>query len=66
MLARRLVAAAGQIEGQAIGDPLTVATLQDRLGKALYSLGHPDAAATLLAKVLGGEVRASGPATRRR
>jgi tetratricopeptide (TPR) repeat protein len=57
VLAKRLVAAAGQIEGQAIGDPLTVATLQARLGKALFSLGHADAAALLLAKVL--EVRSA-------
>ena len=32
MLAERLVKAAGQLEGEAVGDPLVVAGLQDRLG----------------------------------
>ena len=32
VLADRLVKAAGQLEGEAVGDPLVVAGLQDRLG----------------------------------
>ena len=41
VLAERLVKAAGQLEGEAVGDPLVVAGLQDRLGVSLLSLGQP-------------------------
>ena len=41
VLAERLVKAAGQLEGEAVGDPLVVAGLQDRLGLSLLNLGHP-------------------------
>jgi serine/threonine protein kinase len=50
VLAKRLVEAAGQLEGEAVGDPLVVAALQDRLGLSLLSLGHPQDAIPLLVK----------------
>ena len=40
VLARRLVAAAKQLENESVGDPLVVASLQYRLGRSLLSLGH--------------------------
>jgi serine/threonine protein kinase/tetratricopeptide (TPR) repeat protein len=44
VLAHRLVKAASELEGEAVGEPLVVARLQDRLGKSLLSLGFaPDA-----------------------
>ncbi len=39
VLAERLVRAAGQLEGESVGDPLVVAAMQDRLGQSLLSLG---------------------------
>src|SRR5262249_46295904 len=50
VLARRLEKAAGQLEEQAVGDPLVVADLQERLGKSLLSLGHPRHAIPLFVK----------------
>jgi eukaryotic-like serine/threonine-protein kinase len=50
VLAERLVKAAGQLEGEAVGDPLVVAGLQDRLGVSLLSLGHPREAIPLFVK----------------
>jgi serine/threonine protein kinase len=50
VLAKRLVAAAGQLEGEAVGDPLAVAGLQDRLGQSLLSLGHAQDAIPLFVK----------------
>jgi tetratricopeptide (TPR) repeat protein len=50
VLARRLVQAAGQLEGEAVGDPLAVAQLQHRLGRSLLSLGYPNEAIGLIAK----------------
>jgi eukaryotic-like serine/threonine-protein kinase len=50
VLAERLVKAASQLEGEAVGDPLVVAGLQDRLGLSLLSLGHPTGAIPLFAK----------------
>ena len=41
-LAKRLVKAAQDLEGDAVGDPLVVAALQYKLGKALMSLGFPN------------------------
>ena len=62
VLAERLVKAAGQLEGEAVGDPLVVAGLQDRLGGSLLSLGHPREAIPLFDKaretrqsLLGGD-----------
>jgi serine/threonine protein kinase/tetratricopeptide (TPR) repeat protein len=39
ILGDRLVKAAGQLEGEAVGDPLVVAGMQDRLGVSLVNLG---------------------------
>src|SRR5207245_7296732 len=44
VLAQRLVKAADQLEEEAVGDPLVVASLQERLGLTLLSLGHPQEA----------------------
>jgi serine/threonine protein kinase/Tfp pilus assembly protein PilF len=40
VLGKRLVKAAGDLAGEAVGDPLVVAGLQDRLGRSMLSLGH--------------------------
>jgi serine/threonine protein kinase/tetratricopeptide (TPR) repeat protein len=50
VLARRLVKAAGQLEAQAVGEPLMVADLQEHLGKTLLSLSHPRDAIPLFVK----------------
>ncbi len=50
VLAKRLVKAAGQLEGEAVGDPLAVASLQDSLGESLQNLGHPQDAIGLFIK----------------
>src|SRR5262249_42932119 len=39
-LSKRLQQAAAQLDGEAVGDPPTVATLQHFLGRALSRLGH--------------------------
>jgi serine/threonine protein kinase len=51
ILAKRLVHAAEQLEGEAVGDPLAVARLQARLGLSLLSLGYANDAIDLLSKV---------------
>ena len=51
-LAQRLRAAARQLEGEAVGDPLTTATLQDRLGDSLRALGFAEDALPLHEKAL--------------
>jgi serine/threonine protein kinase len=50
VLAQRLVNAAAQLEGEAVGDPLLVADLQNRLGRTLLNLGYPQEAIGLCAK----------------
>jgi serine/threonine protein kinase len=50
VLARRLVKAAEELEGEAVGDPLVVAALQARLGWSLVSLERGPAAVPLLVK----------------
>ncbi len=50
VLAKRLVRAAEQLEGESVGDPLAVAQLQNRLGRSLISLGYPREAIGLFAK----------------
>jgi serine/threonine protein kinase len=42
VLARRLVKVAEELNGEAIGDPLMVAMLQNQLGVTLLSLGHAE------------------------
>src|SRR5262249_15986644 len=39
-----------ELEGSAIGHPLIVAAMQNRLGKSLIGLGEPDAAIVILEK----------------
>src|SRR5262249_19801557 len=50
VLAQRLVRAAEQLEGEAVGDPLVVAGLQRRLGPTLVHLGRPQQAIPLFGK----------------
>jgi serine/threonine protein kinase len=50
VLAKRLVKAAGELEAEAVGDPLAVAALQDRLGLTLVNLGHYQEAISLFVK----------------
>jgi tetratricopeptide (TPR) repeat protein/tRNA A-37 threonylcarbamoyl transferase component Bud32 len=50
VLATRLVKAAEQIEGEAVGDPLVVAGLQSELGVSLMNLGFAVEAAEVLQK----------------
>ena len=50
VLAKRLIKAARELEGDAVGDPLAVAALQERLGNSLLSLGYPKDATPLLIK----------------
>jgi tetratricopeptide (TPR) repeat protein len=52
LLGERLEKAARQLEGEAVGDPLAVARLQDLLGTSLRALGHLDKAETVLQKAL--------------
>jgi serine/threonine protein kinase len=49
-LAQRLVMAAAQLEGEAVGDPLLVADLQNRLGGTLLYLGYAQEAVGLFAR----------------
>jgi tetratricopeptide (TPR) repeat protein len=49
-LGRRLEQAAAQLDGEAIGDPLTVARLQVTLGATQRAVGQPRKAVELLAK----------------
>jgi tetratricopeptide (TPR) repeat protein/tRNA A-37 threonylcarbamoyl transferase component Bud32 len=50
LLGQRLDQAAAQVEGEAIGDPLTVARTQMTLGRSLRGLGYPEKAIALLTK----------------
>ncbi|GIW95238.1 MAG: hypothetical protein KatS3mg110_3279 [Pirellulaceae bacterium] len=50
VLAERLRTAARQLEGEAVGDPLVVATMQHRLAQSLVSLGYPQDAVELFEK----------------
>jgi serine/threonine protein kinase/tetratricopeptide (TPR) repeat protein len=50
ILGDRLGQAAAELEGEAVGDPLVVARLQDRLARSYLGLGHGPSATALLAK----------------
>jgi eukaryotic-like serine/threonine-protein kinase len=50
ILGDRLEQAAAELEGEAVGDPLVVARLQDRLARTQLGLGHGPSAAALLAQ----------------
>ena len=52
ILGARLDQAAAALEGDAVGDPLVVANLQDRLGRTYRSLGNPAKAQILLTKAI--------------
>jgi hypothetical protein len=53
VLAQRLVKAGDELEEEAIGEPLLVARLQERLGLTLVSLGDPQEAIPVLLKARG-------------
>jgi serine/threonine protein kinase len=52
ILAKKLVEAADQLQGEAVGEPLVVAALQERLGKSLVHLGYHREAIPLFVKAL--------------
>ena len=52
ILGDRLDRAAADLEGDAVGDPLVVARLQDRLGRTYRALGHAAKAKALFTKAL--------------
>jgi serine/threonine protein kinase/tetratricopeptide (TPR) repeat protein len=52
ILGDRLDRAAAELDGEAVGDPLVVAGLQDRLGRTEMGLGRADHAKTLFTKAL--------------
>jgi serine/threonine protein kinase/tetratricopeptide (TPR) repeat protein len=58
VLGQRLVKAADDLEGEAVGDPLVVAGLQHRLGVSLRHLGMAEQAISLLGKAR--DTRAAG------
>jgi tRNA A-37 threonylcarbamoyl transferase component Bud32 len=60
VLAPRLVAAARQLEGEAVGEPLHVAELQDRLGLSVLNLGEARAATALFDKAFATRTRLLG------
>jgi serine/threonine protein kinase/tetratricopeptide (TPR) repeat protein len=52
ILGDRLDRAAAELDGEAVGDPLVVAKLQDRLGRTYLGLGHATPAESLFTKAL--------------
>ena len=52
ILGERLDRAATELDGDAIGDPLVVAGLQDQLGRTYLALGHAARAESLLTKAI--------------
>ena len=65
-LGDRLAAAAGQLDGSAVGDPLVVARLQEGMGISLSRLGHASPAIGVLEKSVEtrrGELGPDDPAT---
>ena len=61
ILGDRLDRAAADLEGDAFGDPLVVATLQDRLGRTYRALGHASKAKVLFTKALAIRQAHLGP-----
>jgi serine/threonine protein kinase/tetratricopeptide (TPR) repeat protein len=61
ILGERLNQAAAQLEGKAIGDPLTVARLQNQLGASLDGLGQSELAIAVLNKAFQTRTRLLGP-----
>jgi serine/threonine protein kinase/tetratricopeptide (TPR) repeat protein len=60
VLAGRLLKAAKQLGGDAVGDPVTVARLQHQLGQSLINLGHAQAASPLLEEARASAERGLG------
>ena len=60
-LGERLDQATAQIEGEAIGDPLGVARMQQTLGKSQLGLGYPEKAITLFTKARATFTAQLGP-----
>ena len=60
LLCRRLIQAAQQLEGDALGDPLVVARLQHVLGSSLFKMGHREQAEELLVGALRTRERMLG------
>jgi tetratricopeptide (TPR) repeat protein len=52
ILGERLDRAVAALEGEAVGDPLVVAQLQDRLGQTYLGLGHADKAEAMFTKAI--------------
>jgi serine/threonine protein kinase len=61
ILGERLVKAGEQLEGEAVGDPLVVATMQDHLGRSLVNLGMADRAIPLFVKARATRTALLGP-----
>jgi tetratricopeptide (TPR) repeat protein len=62
ILGERLDRAARELEGEAVGDPLVVARLQDRLGRTYRALGRDARAKELFSKSLAVHRARLGPA----
>jgi serine/threonine-protein kinase len=52
LLGDRIDRVAGQLEGESVSDPLTVAKLQDTLGLSQIGLGHAESAIALLTRAV--------------
>ena len=61
LLGERLDQATAQVEGEAIGDPLTVARMQLTLGESQRGLGYPEKAIGLLTKARATYTAQLGP-----
>jgi serine/threonine protein kinase len=61
VLAKRLVKAATQLEGESVGEPVVVARLQDLLGRSLIHLGFEVEAIALCEKALETRKARLGP-----
>ncbi len=61
VLARRLLDAVAQLEGEAVGGPLVVADLQHRLGRSLAGLGYAQEAIPLFTKARATFTEQGGP-----
>ena len=60
-MGERLDQATAQIEGEAIGDPLTVARMQLTLGESQLGLGYPEKAIALFTKARATFTAQLGP-----
>jgi tetratricopeptide (TPR) repeat protein len=61
ILGDRIDGVVGQLEGELISDPLTVAKLQARLGAAQLNLGHPERSVALHSAALQTQQETLGP-----